>query len=160
MTINEFFKKENILSKDKFSKVTFKDELEIADYTRMGAIALSRSFENGEYVPLASGWGIEYAIVITFLGLEPDEEIDGEAIFKAFVCYGLYDSFRSYYSDNEQRARILMRSEVDLAELVEHKRKELERSNTFIEQIKRVFEKIATDETLLTKIDALVDNLK
>lgn len=160
MTINEFFNKENIMSKDKFAKATFKDELEVVDYTKMGAIALSRAFDNDEYVPLASGWGVEFAIVVTFLGLEPDGNVDGDAVFKAFVCYGLYDDFRNNYCTNENRARMILRAEADLAELIEDKRKQVENGGTFIAQIKRLFEKIATDETVLAKIDALVDNLE
>ena len=160
MTVNEFFKKENIMSADPFDKSTFKDEITVEDYTKMGAITLARSFNDGEYVPLASGFAVEYAIVVTLLGLEADEQIDGDVVFSAFVCHGLYDKFRDKYSDNIDRERMIMRAEVDLAELISYTREKIDKGSTIIEQIKSVFQKIATDETLLAKIDALVGSLE
>ena len=161
MTSKEFFKKENIIGSGTFDNVEFKDEFSAKDYGTMGAIALSRAFVENDYLPLASGLAVEYAIVISMLGIEIDGEAEPDDVFKAFVCYGLYDKFVKHFGEaNECRARIIMRAEVDLAELIENRKKEIDKGKTFLEQIKSVFEKIATDETLLSKIDALVGEIE
>lgn len=162
MTINEFFSKENILGDNTFSNVTFKEELTSEDYKRMGAFALKVAFENREYIPLAGRLAIESAIVIALLDLQPDEIDDekvpnSECVFQAFVCYDFYNKFREHY---EKYTPFIARAEMDIADLITYKQTQYNKSDSVIEQIRKIFEKIVTDETLAGAIDSLVDNLK